>query len=1161
MKIFGNARNLLTGAVISALNPTPSTAIYRSAMSGTGGGKVRGVGAYTAQNDGLFEIEVLNDTITGTPRISQPVHTGVGNPSISNVAASGGTAAQSFTITLADLGTETRKAYTPFQGFTLRAKTAGEDANNIAITISESGLVRTATDRALLADLVAGNNVYPGGMWDFGGRPRHVDGTIPVDTVRISLGDDPQVYRQYKEFTAGEYQYSFTPAPLRPVPSGSRVFAVTGGRTITVRHLLGSVAPAFVAAATYAIGDLVQPTTPNGHWYEATSAGSASTEPTWSTTGGSVTTGAVSFIDRGQHTRTYASVITLFDALTAIQGDSASLIEVVEPVVNDLNFGGMGITDLSVRTGAFVQSVVRDGTNAIRTASLSVGVAADSPTEEFTIRCNTAGTFNAETFTVTGTVTGELPLLVTGVPYASDTISLTIPLQIAPEIAPNTEISAALKSSAAETKPILCLDGLYLGALAQPRLFTFEWEIRTADCQCDNDGVIGGPNPIFLGTNPEVDPNVDVLDAEIKTRVQRSSSWYSAFTTGKTLLLPIAGSSFDGRFIIDTTSGGGTDRTVIEQGYSAVLFSDIVDIRLAQSLRNTMCNLMIDLKKEFDSGVIPTAATDLWDDLQDLIEADLLAFDTVSGSGFWYDVAQAVVEIGAGGALDEAVVLNRRVFTEEFTKILPRYLSKVDDIWLAADRVPPSFDSPTGGGSGPWSDHNGPGWFVATDSNLMPIQPGYGYHSAIAVTDEDGSVYYASTQQFYIGVNIGCIENLKPGDRLTVTIGDTGTSVRGYQIGDNVRVQVVAGSAAQLGGGQLGNDTQTWSVVGSVAGALDDYALLKSTPPVYSDGGLSFKITPGQIASELGDRFVTWVEGGQIRWRKDGGSWNGPTQIDATVALSDGVSAAFDAGAAPSFVVGDTFAITAVATNSGSRLKSLTYGGIATTAVSSKHVIDVRPAAPKAASEILIMFRDPTEVGAVVTVRGFANVGDADGTEITEGVALTNGSPSLSIALDDPDAVCAKFTVTYATTANTPASLGWAWLFIGDAHTMLLQDNRIPDFGEVTQTWRRPRQKNRRSALGVDASFTVLSQQSVEDFRYLMDFAAGEDDGRVAILVRDSVPPPSGIKDAFGTALTAYSETGIVTIPDDSIEIIDAFQFQPTAAKSALSIRVRMEPV
>jgi hypothetical protein len=103
-------------------------------------------------------------------------------------------------------------------------------------------------------------------------------------------------------------------------------------------------------------------------------------------------------------------------------------------------------------------------------------------------------------------------------------------------------------------------------------------------------------------------------------------------------------------------------------------------------------------------------------------------------------------------------------------------------------------------------------------------------------------------------------------------------------------------------------------VVGSVDGALDDYALLKSSPPTYSDGGVGFVITPGGVDSQLGDQFVFWIEGGQFQWRKNGGSWSAATQIGATVALSDGVSAAFDVGRAPSFVDGDAYTFAAAAT-------------------------------------------------------------------------------------------------------------------------------------------------------------------------------------------------------------------------------------------------------
>ncbi len=62
--------------------------------------------------------------------------------------------------------------------------------------------------------------------------------------------------------------------------------------TITPTYILAS----FTASAVYSLGDIVQPTTPNGYIYEVTQAGTASTEPTWPTTlGSTVTTGGVIF--------------------------------------------------------------------------------------------------------------------------------------------------------------------------------------------------------------------------------------------------------------------------------------------------------------------------------------------------------------------------------------------------------------------------------------------------------------------------------------------------------------------------------------------------------------------------------------------------------------------------------------------------------------------------------------------------------------------------------------------------------------------------------------------------------------------------------------------------------------------------------------------------
>ncbi|MFC3833504.1 hypothetical protein [Deinococcus rufus] len=60
-------------------------------------------------------------------------------------------------------------------------------------------------------------------------------------------------------------------------------------------------AAAFQANHAYALGDLVTPTTPNGHYYEVTAAGTTSgTEPTgWKTDGTTNTSGTVVFTDQG----------------------------------------------------------------------------------------------------------------------------------------------------------------------------------------------------------------------------------------------------------------------------------------------------------------------------------------------------------------------------------------------------------------------------------------------------------------------------------------------------------------------------------------------------------------------------------------------------------------------------------------------------------------------------------------------------------------------------------------------------------------------------------------------------------------------------------------------------------------------------------------------
>jgi len=67
---------------------------------------------------------------------------------------------------------------------------------------------------------------------------------------------------------------------------------------------------AWAASTAYAVGDVVIPTTANGHWYQCTTAGTsdAVTEPTWPTNGSTVNDNGAVWTDMGA-----------YDTLTSVQ--------------------------------------------------------------------------------------------------------------------------------------------------------------------------------------------------------------------------------------------------------------------------------------------------------------------------------------------------------------------------------------------------------------------------------------------------------------------------------------------------------------------------------------------------------------------------------------------------------------------------------------------------------------------------------------------------------------------------------------------------------------------------------------------------------------------------------------------------------------------------
>lgn len=464
MRYAGNNTNLARTGALTATNALASDAIYRTDTAAkTGGGLALVTGPYTGAADTTIDIEIV-DLLGSTPQMSEPAFSGVGNGTMTAVSSSG-LAAQTISVTLEDLGTQTRKAYAPFQGVTLRAKAAGSAGNAITISIDQSGLVRTATDFALQEEIAKGTNEYEGTHWDIsalGEMTLTAEGKVPATAPRIVFGGDPQVYVAFRKYKDGRYVYGFSPAPVRDAERGTRVYQVTGSRSVTVTD--------------------------------------------------------------GVTTNTLTGVATLYDALSKMRDAASALVEVDGPVVNDRLPGGQGVVDLSVWTASYVVSFAADGSYACKKADFMVSPSATAPTETVQIQCIDASITGQEVWRVDCDVNGQLTNAITNALYSDAPYSFTIPLPAMSTTTPgnstgNIEFSYEPVTRETGDLPNIRLFRPMLGAAARNGVYEFTWTPRPEEPCTEEGAVSGGPRADCLGINPPGDENVS--DASRLRRLQR----------------------------------------------------------------------------------------------------------------------------------------------------------------------------------------------------------------------------------------------------------------------------------------------------------------------------------------------------------------------------------------------------------------------------------------------------------------------------------------------------------------------------------------------------------------------------------------------------------------------------------------------------------------
>lgn len=809
---------------------------------------------------------------------------------------------------------------------------------------------------------------------------------IPSGAPRLLFEGFPQIHRHWKTWESGAWYYHLDPTPAWNIPEDVVVKAVTGGYTLALTD--------------------------------------------------------------GVTTETYTAT-TIYEFLSAVQARSA-LIDVIGVVSADTAPGGMAVTDIPLRTDAHAMPVEASlkGQYAKRYLA-GVAVAAEAPTENIRITCQGGGA-NAETWSVSGPVSGSLGTAATGRAFASDACAFTIPEADIPDGA-RALISA--KSSLAsrsgeEASPFICFSPLKRGKLATAKTITFVYTKRPdSSCDCASMPALSVSDACLGMTSAG---GGMALATEYQTRLSALYTWRSTFMRAQADFAALAGIKLAVTDMDFCDAAVDSFATTLEQIYSTaaartewdsaftqlqsdfsaigaganvpITQTDIAAAKVGDTVVNPLTGHVYRLEAiekvelRYSGGSVSYAVSALsaapvlagWGTsgatttIQTPTSGDFSADTTPVGfvktreDSTWKDLGAAVDLLSPRSALD-VQQLNRR------------YAARMDYVLTLAGIVPKSDAS---GGDGCWRDRGGAYWWEESTGRYLPAFTNQPYVSCVM---RDGVP--ASTQEFGFGLVVGCEGALKAGDSITITID--GASSLGYAEGDYFVLPIVGAQAASFTGGEDGDATQTWTVSGSVSGAFADWSWNPESPTPYTAGPANCTLSAGGIPFEPGDRISLTIDAGQLRWRRDGGAWTSADLFAADGhALGDGLTLTPAPGAAPSFVSGDTWSFRASATHGLDQLRQPREGrAFAWDGGAVSLAIDLGAVVPL---EAVLLAMHSLSAQAVITING----GDAAANEWTLEPAWRSG-PILAVTA--PGATARYLAVEIIGAGDDGAEIGWLW--------------------------------------------------------------------------------------------------------------------------------------
>lgn len=1000
-RILANHANRVRTATLTASAQRPSADVRLVGETRSGGGRLALAGAYTGAVDTLVEVEILAGSGAGL-RPSAPVLAGVGAGTLEVLGLDASAVPETITLKLVSTGTPDAAAELPFYGATLRARTPGPAGNLLTLTVQRN-LTLAPTNWAVLADIPAGTAALEGAQYDWGAVPAS-DARIPAAAPRLAFAGHPQVHRHWRTWEDDHWVFRLDPPPLGLVAADTRVLAVSGGYTLSVTNGTAS------------------------ELYQA---------------------------------------VTVFEALTQIAARSA-LLEVLGVVAEDRAPGGMAVTDIPLRTDAHalaVEARIQGPYGARRLDDLVV--APDAPTEVIEVTRLASGRW-----AVSGPVSGPLPEAAVGVPYQAGPLGFTIPRGTVPD-AELADISADVKlASRTEEQgiPAICVHPR-LGIAASPKTITFVYTRRPPqDCVCD---ALPAP-PVSLACLGLIQAGAFMAYPEaVATRLTAAYQWREAYVRANTAWQPgRAAATLPGSFKPGTSAGylvsgwvggqeypqgwlggfGFTLNTVYPtlaaaQAAAASITGPAVAISApstvwqgtpvtigGQPARVTQADganvgtisstMRVSASTEYQEG---TPSTTLPGATVPAVAAQYVA---ASKDLSWMDAALAIVlpclvEVGEDadalaawdtlwaevqtdlGRLDDTTADDQSGSNPDY---LRRYAAACDNIRIAAG-IFPTFNAASRDAGACWQDEPGAThWWVDASGEYLPAFTSKGYVSCRRI---GGRV--VSTQEFGFALAIACESNLLEGDSITLTI--RGSAYDGYQVGDSYRVPLVAAAAASFAGGAAGSPVHTWAVAGSVSGALPDWAWDPAAPADYPGPPIGLRLTPGGLPFAVGDTWTLAVEGGQARWRRDGGAWSTVDLYGAAPALGDGLTLEAQGGAAPSWVSGDAWGWSVLATHGPDRLRQPREGRAwAWDGASATLDVDLGAVQP---IEAVLLALHTLPADASITLSG----GSLAPTDWSLTPAWRAGP---ILALTAPGTT-ARYLRLVLANCGTGASLGWLW--------------------------------------------------------------------------------------------------------------------------------------